>query len=153
MSNHERVGLWNPALKQEAYELRVQGLTPQDIADTLAQRHGLEIAPSRVTIWRWLTSEEAKPLLQLVEHRVRAKVAHAADALLGDTYDAIGNAIAAGDLKSADAGSRVVVNLTRGIITERVEMTAPKTSGDSDELARLLATHGVTLTPEPSKNA
>ena len=80
--------------------------------------------------------------------RIRASAAAESLELVPLAYDGVRAALASGDLKSADAGSRVIVNLTRGFLSERIELAPPKTVETADELAAILARNGVLLTSE-----
>jgi hypothetical protein len=65
-------------------------------------------------------------------------------ALLPGIFDKIEGATRDGDARSVDMYSRAVVNLTRGVVREQVEITHTSPEGP-DELASLLARHGVQL--------
>ena len=138
--------LWPPAVRQACYELRAQGLTVTEIPVELAKRFGADVTPSMQTVWRWLVSPEAQALVREAESRIRAIATNETLDLVPSAYDGLRQALAAGDAKAADASSRVIVNLTRGFLAERVELTPPKTVDGDAELANLLARHGVSVT-------
>lgn len=135
---------WATGLKETVYQLRAQGMTTREIEAELPHRFPDAPTPSDTMIWRWLSDPEALPLVKQAEARIRATAAGQAADLVPMAFAGVRAALAQGDLKSADAGSRVIVNLTRGFIQDRIEVTAPVVDAP-DELAGLLARHGVAL--------
>ena len=137
--------VWPVALKHEAYALSVQGHTTRQIAAILLEKHGRAEAPSSATVQRWLSEPEAQPVIDSIRKRVAANVAIRADEMLDSVFDTIAQKLVEGDLRQVDAGSRAIVNLTRGIVADRVELEPPKAVGGDQELRALLAAHGVNL--------
>ena len=135
--------VWPPAAKQRAYELRAQGDTIHEIADKLAQE--FDHSPSYITVYRWLASDEAKPLIAAATERVKAIWVTRTLDTVGNVYDGLEEAVAARDAKAVDSWSRAIVALTRGFVADRVELEPPKAVGGDAELRSLLAAHGVNL--------
>lgn len=130
--------------REVVYQLRAQGMTFRDIAQALPERFPNASTPDFRTIHGWLTDPEASALVRQAETRIRATVAHAAADLVPETFAGIKTALADGDYRAVDAYSRAVVNMTRGFIQERLEVTAGAADAP-DELATLLTRHGVQL--------
>ena len=95
--------------------------------------------PAR-TLQNWCLGK--KDLISLLREQARALMDERCDALLPEIFDKIETATRDGDARSVDMYSRAVVNLTRGVVREQVEIahTSPETP---DELAALLSRHGV----------
>lgn len=135
---------WPTGLKDVVYQLRAQGMTTRDIEAELKTRFPAQRTPDDSTIWRWLTDPEAAAAVQQDTARIRAIAAAQSRELVPLAYAGVRDALAAGDLKSADAGSRVIVNLTRGFIRDQIEVSEP-TKDATDELVALLKRHAVRL--------
>ena len=136
--------VWPLEMKQDAYELSVQGFTSRQIEAELRTRYGSS-SPSDSTILAWLHDPDAQPVLDRIRHRVKSIVAHRTNATLNKLYDRLDEALDGGDLRQVDAGARAVVGLTRGFVADRVELEPPKAVGGDTELRALLAAHGVNL--------
>ena len=134
-------------VKRRVFELRSQGMAFQDIATTLGEEFGVA-APAR-TVANWCYSPDGRSLIEHAKAQLAAVLADRSNVALPRVYDAIDDAIERGDAKAVDALSRSVVNLTRGLIAEKVELT-PAHQDTVDELAALLARHGVRLVGGPS---
>ena len=140
------MAVWPSDLKQRVIELRASGATIGEISETVRAEFGQ--GPNESTVWKWITDPEAISALRVAESRIRARVAQHTAEVIGKAYTKLEAALDRGDLRAADCGARVVMNLTRGIVGERHEIVAPRSTADPDELAQLLARHGVKLTQE-----
>lgn len=137
----ESVERYPVELKHEAFLLRAQGYSFRRIARILAAR-GTPV-PAR-TLGHWAVSREGAPLIEQLTAQLRAGMQEAASAVVPTLFRKIRAAAKAGDAKSADAWSRAIVNVTKGIVPDRLEVT-PGTPDAPDELAHLLARHGMQL--------
>ena len=135
------------AMRDLVYELRAQGLTTRDIASTLSTRFPDQPIPDHTAIWRWLTDPEANALVKQAETRIRAIVTQQTADVIADTYGGYRAALGDGDYRAVDAYSRAIVNLTRGFVQERVEVTTSAPDDDNEFLA-LMKRHGMSLRTE-----
>lgn len=130
-------------LKRRAYEHRAQGLSWNEVRLKVLEETEVDVPVK--TLQTWGSRPEGKALIAELREQLRAIVDDRSHAIVPKLYDGLEQATAAGDAKSADAWSRAIVNVTRGVVGDRHEIVAAKTTSDPDELAQLLARHGVTL--------
>ena len=110
-------------LKRSVYLLRAAGLSCLEISAQIKLDHnGLEV-PSR-TLQNWCLA--AKDLLAQLRDQARALMDERCGALLPGIFEKIEAATRDGDARSVDMYSRAVVNLTREVVREQVEI--PHTS-------------------------
>lgn len=133
---------YSPEMKRRAFELRGQGVSFRAIANRLGEETG--VAPPARTIANWCYSVAGRALIEHAKAQLAATLADRSNHALPRVYDALDDALERGDAKAVDALSRSVVNLTRGLIADKVEVT-PGHQDTDDELLALLARHGVTL--------
>jgi len=141
MAESESISPHPTELRHEAFLLRAQGYSFRRIARVLAER-GTPV-PAR-TLQHWAVSREGAPLIEQLTAQLRAGMQEAASAVVPTLFRKIRAAAKAGDARSADQWSRAIVNVTKGIIADKVEVTPGQPDGP-DELAALLMRHGVQL--------
>ena len=135
-------------LKPQAFVLRAQGLSFRRIARVLKNR-GTPV-PAR-TLNHWAVSAEGAPLIEQLSAQLRAGMHEQAAEVVPALFRKIRAAARDGDAKAADAWSRAIANITRGIVADKVEVTPPSGPTDDRELAALLARHGVMLNVPPEQ--
>lgn len=135
---------WATGLRDTVYQLRAQGLSTHEIEAQLPSHFPNTPTPNQATIWRWLADPEASAVVSQAASRIRAIVSQRTHDVIDKAYERLAGAMEKDDFRAADAYSRAVVNLTRGFVQDRIEVSAPVVDAP-DELANLLARHGVAL--------
>lgn len=101
------------------------------------------------TVQHWSYRPEARELITPLREQLWAMVDERSHAVVPKVYDKLEAPLDANDAKAADALSRTLVNLTRGVVADRHEITPTPAVMDRDELAEILARHSVTLPERP----
>jgi hypothetical protein len=131
------------SLKHRALELRASGLSWPEVREKLHAEVGVAV-PAR-TLAHWGASAEGRAMIAELREQLVATIADRAHSAVPAVYDRLDVAIASGEARDVDMLARALTNLTRGLVADRIEMAPPKGPESIDELASLLARHGVRL--------
>lgn len=133
--------------KDVVFQLRAQGMTYRAIAAELPTRFPGQHTPDHVVCYRWTCDPDAAALVQQATTRLRASYVNGAADVVPSMLEKIATAVDAGETGAARDLSQALAAVTRGIIADKVETSAPQVLDALDELGSLLARHGVKLTP------